>query len=715
MPDDFDDLLTADPYAAIPDEMKRERRWLVYRMEPNGDGKKTKVPHDPKTGAKANRPELGVSFEEALAASKDYSGLGYYVESPYLCVDLDACVDPQTGDVTEEAAQIIRDLNTYAELSPSNTGIHIWGKGSKPGTACRRDKVELYTEKRFITITGIQIPGTPREVRAVDVAPLYSRMVGETPQSPTVREPVRAATEIQQSGTVTTSKIELLMRGEITSTKPFVVSDNHGNSIEYPSPSEADSALVVLLAFKHQGDPEKIDADFRTSSLYRAKWDRQDYRDLTIKSAIAFYKKSKELDALSNTSQTVLVLNDDDEIVEIEAKLPDFPNFTGNLANLCDAMSPDIPYAFKFTAALTHMGLIRSGFDTLAAEPHIQPRFYSALIAAPGRGKTAAVNEITRIMKSISSSYRVFSSIDSGPALCDAFSELQREGIIKDAATENLSDGNIAKILLSPDELKGVFEKAKITVSSRNSMLDELLKLFESNTTGNRVRGMKIKIHIETAHLALLGGATEPGYASMWTGTGGAADGLQSRIIPVGIEDKKMPSIQRPPNGEKLATVIQTLAEQVKQPSAQFEFDTDALRMYDKWWSVKDQSKPSETRVDGVVKKLLIVLARTNNVETINAELVQQAIDFGDFVIAARDKYNPLDSSTWIQAFESLIIQMYQKYGDMTANICRRRVHPERRPGGAGPFLQGFKNLTATGILKETASTQHSRVYRLCL
>jgi hypothetical protein len=226
---------------------------------------------------------------------------------------------------------------------------------------------------------------------------------------------------------------------------------------------------------------------------------------------------------------------------------------------------------------------------------------------------------------------------------------------------------------------------------------------------------MKIKIHIETAHLALLGGATESGYASMWTGTGGAADGLQSRIIPIGIEDRKMPSMQRPPNGEKLAVVIQILAEQVKQPPAQFEIDNDALRLYDRWWSAKNQSAASETRADGIVKRLLIVLARTNNVETINAELVQQAIDFGDFIIAARDKYNPLDSQTWTQSFENLIISIYQRHGDMTANICRRRVHPERRPGGAGPFLQAFKNLTATGILRETASTQRSKVYRLCL
>src|SRR5208282_3512040 len=135
----FDDLLPPDPYANIPDEMKAEKRWLVYRMEPRPDGKRNKIPYNPKTGHKANNPELGVTYQEALAAVKDYSGLGFYVEPPYLCVDLDGCINPETGDVSEEATGIIRELNTFAEVSPSYTGVHVWGKGAKPGTACRRD------------------------------------------------------------------------------------------------------------------------------------------------------------------------------------------------------------------------------------------------------------------------------------------------------------------------------------------------------------------------------------------------------------------------------------------------------------------------------------------------------------------------------------------------------------------------------------------------
>lgn len=724
--DSFEDLLPLDKYVSVPDELKRAKSWLVYRTEPRPDGSKNKIPYDPATRRKANNPELGVTYEQAKAAEKDYTGLGFYVESPYLVIDIDGCVDAQ-GNVEAYAAEIVRELNSYTEASPSGTGLHIWIRGVKPGAACRRG-IEIYSTKRFLTVTGVHVPGTPKEIREVKIGPIYDRMLtgefqeeqksanADIPQSQQTATPSKApAAEVHHDGTVVTSKMELLMRGEILSMKPFIIGDKYGNTLQYPSQSEADGALAVLLAFKHEGSAEAIDGDMRISALYRAKWDRVDYRDATIKSAIAFYKKSKALEEPPNSSASVSASeNEEDEIIEIDTKLPDFPEFTGSLADLSDAMSPDIPRAFKFISAVTHFGLIRSGLDTIAPEPHIQPRFYTALIAQPGRGKTAAINEVGRIIRPLCNKYQTFSSIDSGPALVDTFHDQKSAGIITADGADNLV-ARTTKILLSPDELKGVFEKAKITTGSRNSMLDELLKLYEGNTTGNRVRGMKIKIHIENAHLGLLGGATESGYASMWTGTGGAADGLQSRIIPVGIDDCKMPSMQRSPNGEKLAIVTQRLMEQIKQPGAYFDIDADALAMYDKWWSAKDQSKASETRVDGVVKRLLIVLARTNDVETINADLMEQAIEFGDFIIACRDKYNPLDASTWSQMFENLIIQAHQKRGDMTPNQCRRAVHPERRPGGAGPFLQAYKNLTQAGMLRLVTKTQRSGVYKLAL
>jgi hypothetical protein len=33
-------------------------------------------------------------------------------------------------------------------------------------------------------------------------------------------------------------------------------------------------------------------------------------------------------------------------------------------------------------------------------------------------------------------------------------------------------------------------------------------------------------------------------------------------------------------------------------------------------------------------------------------------------------------------------------------NEVRRAIHPQRKPGGLGPFLQAWRNLIGTGVLK---------------
>jgi len=55
---------------------------------------------------------------------------------------------------------------------------------------------------------------------------------------------------------------------------------------DYASQSEADLALCVKLSFWTNRDATRIDALFRRSGLMRAKWNRTDYRELTIAKAV---------------------------------------------------------------------------------------------------------------------------------------------------------------------------------------------------------------------------------------------------------------------------------------------------------------------------------------------------------------------------------------------------------------------------------------------
>jgi primase-polymerase (primpol)-like protein len=96
------------------------------------------------------------SFEEAMQALQNgrYSGVGFVFSSgdPFAAIDLDAVRDPQTGQLEEWAAEIIRDLNGYAEVSPSGKGVHVIVRGKAPNK--RRGKVEAYSSARFFTMSG---------------------------------------------------------------------------------------------------------------------------------------------------------------------------------------------------------------------------------------------------------------------------------------------------------------------------------------------------------------------------------------------------------------------------------------------------------------------------------------------------------------------------------------------------------------------------------
>ena len=65
-----------------------------------------------------------------------------------------------------------------------------------------------------------------------------------------------------------------------------------GDFSAYPSQSEADAALCMILAFWTRKDSLKIDEIFRSSQLMRDKWDRKHSKDgrtygqMTIDSAI---------------------------------------------------------------------------------------------------------------------------------------------------------------------------------------------------------------------------------------------------------------------------------------------------------------------------------------------------------------------------------------------------------------------------------------------
>ena len=81
-------------------------------------------------------------------------GIGCFIAEPYIGVDFDHVRD-KAGVIEPWAADALKQLNSYAELSPSATGFHVWLTGALPDDRWRkRGRVEMYEAGRYFTVTG---------------------------------------------------------------------------------------------------------------------------------------------------------------------------------------------------------------------------------------------------------------------------------------------------------------------------------------------------------------------------------------------------------------------------------------------------------------------------------------------------------------------------------------------------------------------------------
>ena len=138
----------------IPGELKVRPQWVLWKAV--GD-KPDKVPYSARSGRRASSTDLLMwsTFQEALEAyeSGEYAGVGFVFSSadPYTGIDLDDCVDGD-GEIALWALEIVRYFDSYTELSATGTGLHIIVRGNVPNR--RKDEVEVYSSKRFFTVTG---------------------------------------------------------------------------------------------------------------------------------------------------------------------------------------------------------------------------------------------------------------------------------------------------------------------------------------------------------------------------------------------------------------------------------------------------------------------------------------------------------------------------------------------------------------------------------
>jgi putative DNA primase/helicase len=288
--------------------LKNLNNWCCYRLIER-NGKTTKIPVNPHDGGggKSNDETTWSSFDVAMNAVEKYNcdGLGFYFKKPYFGIDLDGVKEEINrfwrGDHENNiVSDFINTMESYAETSVSGTGIHIIAKGALPVGGRRKNNVEMYDSGRFFVMTGNKISKYTEilEDEHGKIAYLHDKYIGSKPQQfvkqnaheqnvkhNAYEQPVK--NNAHETSDLSTSDI-IRCASNSKNGHRFKMFMQGGWEQVYDSQSEADLAFCNDLAFWCGRDFNKMDDIFRSSSLYREKWDKL-HGDLTYGS-ITLYK-----------------------------------------------------------------------------------------------------------------------------------------------------------------------------------------------------------------------------------------------------------------------------------------------------------------------------------------------------------------------------------------------------------------------------------------
>ncbi len=266
------------PLQALPQWVGYRAVWVPER------GKFTKKPVRPADGGPGSSTDstTWATFHEALEATKrlGLDGVGFVLteSDPFTVIDLDVCRNPETGEIEPWAWEIVQRLDTFTEISPSGTGLHIVASGRLPVSGRRKGPIEVYYSGRYVTVTGKALEGH------TEIRERTDELVGwfaETFPSPGPQDAVHRPTAV-----LSLDDEAVLQLATNAANGPDTMALYAGDTSRHGGDhSAADLALLSRLAFYTQ-DPDQLDRLFRTSGLYREKWERTDYRERTIARAL---------------------------------------------------------------------------------------------------------------------------------------------------------------------------------------------------------------------------------------------------------------------------------------------------------------------------------------------------------------------------------------------------------------------------------------------
>jgi hypothetical protein len=411
---------------SIPVGMRVRRQWVVwkYEFQPKKTKPWTKVPYNPKNECKASHsdPSTWGAFEEALVLYQPggYSGIGFVFskDDPYCGIDLDECRTPVDGAIVPEKRCYVDQLASYTEVSPSGTGLHIIVEGQLPDGGRKNSKqgIEIYDRERFFCFTGQTIVDTPAnpQPRQTELERFYAEIFGsKKTQKEFSFEPDTSPLTVDEQRI-----LDMAFANKKCGEKVSRLFSGQYEDAGFQSQSEADLSLCNHLAFWFNRDPVAIDKVFRTSKLYRPKWDEKHYGNSetygqhTIQKAIEAVKEGYSEKIPGKTAQISKFEDEPYDVFGIPALTgkPEWP--VNSCPQAIDTFARDEADRIGVDIAMVALQAIgvaaiaiHDGFqvqpkqnDTTWTEP---PILWIGIVGGPGQKKSAAQKAAKRPVKQI--------------------------------------------------------------------------------------------------------------------------------------------------------------------------------------------------------------------------------------------------------------------------------------------------------------------------
>ncbi len=561
----------------IPPTMREIPHWLTWRNEPSEKGKPTKIPYVAGSGRRASStdPATWTSLEEAVHGMNGADGIGFAIQdSGVVFIDLDHCIDPANGAIATWAKEIVDELASFTEVSPSGTGLHIYVAGELPAGPRVKvlddgARIEFYDAGRYTTVTAIHLKETPSDVAPCPrLAEIYNRVIARETCNPEALD----RSQLSIHAVPSTLDVPNWMRRcgvEVLNNKPY---SGGGTLYKIACPgSHGDYDKRDGKAFLVQLGSGALSAGCLHQSCSLSNQEGNRWKDLRTMMEPRGYS-SHTRTAVATVARPVIGENlDADPAPEVQPAVakeavayPEFPLWVMDQTSIGEGLiKPECAVNSKYEQFLFMVALTFQ-MNSLALKVRyehapVNMTLFLGLISEPDTLKSASVNLAADYFfhANAGMSFRKALKPDGVHGRSILFATPgSMEGVLL-----RMSEIQAARGIVLYDELKHLVAKAKIECSSMESTL---LAMYESGNLGNYVKREKENFAFAagTYSVSLIWCTTSEDFLKLWARLAGDSDGLNSRtfFLPAPEQPKPMTTYRQVDHRDAAKTTEDYLA-----------------------------------------------------------------------------------------------------------------------------------------------------------